>query len=211
MSNSPEESWSEDPNAPQIPPGLYLAEKEAFAGLLIGTVFYGTPSRASAYACSPCLLGIVVALFFQCLGVLFRPTKPIGGATKWALVVHTTAMFSFLTITFGIDINYEFLSYINNRKFPGSDEFPPGPVGYEYILDAKATSTVLVAMFPLSQWLADGLLVGPTSNSADPVFDVAPPPAAPLLYHLFHESLGHGFPMPDVPRLVRYVLKPSTR
>ena len=49
--------WSEDPNAPQIPPFLYLAEKENFAGLLIGTILYGMlpmhPSICTHSACSP--------------------------------------------------------------------------------------------------------------------------------------------------------------
>lgn len=46
--------WSEDPNAPQIPPFLYLAEKEIFTGLLIGTALYGMLPHASVYLYSLC-------------------------------------------------------------------------------------------------------------------------------------------------------------
>ena len=46
MSGLPPEPWSNDPNAPQIPYGLYLSEKENFAGVLLGAVSYGTPTDA---------------------------------------------------------------------------------------------------------------------------------------------------------------------
>ena len=105
------------------------------------------------------------------MGVLFSPVDPIGRATKWALVLHTVAMFSFLTITFGININYEYICYIDNREFPGNDEYPPGPVGYDYFLNAKVTTTIFYVMFPVNQWLADGLLVSLISNSAAQVFN----------------------------------------
>ena len=81
-------------------------------------------------------------------------------------VVHTVALFLFLTIPIGIDIDYLAIEYINNREFPGNDELPPGPVGYDVIISATETTTVFNVMFPLNQWLADGLLVCPISNSA---------------------------------------------
>ena len=106
-------------------------------------------------------LGIVVALFFQCISVLLSPINPLRKGIKWALVAHTIALFSFLTIPVGIELNNLFIDYINNREFPGNDEFPPGPLGYTGLLNLKATTTVFDAMFPLNQWLADGLLVSP--------------------------------------------------
>ena len=60
--------------------------------------------------------------------------------------------------------------YIDNREFPGNDEYSPGPIGYDVVLNPKATSTVFFIMFPLNQWLADGLLVGLVSNSVSSVF-----------------------------------------
>ena len=117
-------------------------------------------------------LGIVVALFFQCMAVLLSPTNPIGRVTRWALVVHTVALFLFLTIPIGIGLNYSFIERIDNREFPGDDEFPPGPNGYDDLLAFKATTVVSVAMFPLNQWLADGLLVGPITDSPTQMFNV---------------------------------------
>ena len=101
--------------------------------------------------------------------------------------------------------------YINNRGFPGGGKYPPGPIGYIYIISTEATTTVLNVMFPLNQWLADGLLVGPISNLVAWVFNVGHPPAAPLLRHLLQELLGHGLPMPVVPYLCRYVLKSPSK
>ena len=107
------------------------------------------------------LLGIVVALFFQCMATLLNPPNPIRKGIRWALVAHTVALFLFLIIPFGIDFDYFSTEYINNRVFPGNDKFPPGPIGYDGLLVLKATNTVFNAMFPLNQWLADGLLVSP--------------------------------------------------
>jgi len=78
---------------------------------------------------------------------------------RWALVAHTAALFLFLTIPLAIAFDYLSTEYVNNREFPGDDEFPPGPMGYDALLALKATTTVFYAMFPLNQWLADGLLL----------------------------------------------------
>jgi len=42
MSDSQEQPWSDNPNAPKIPYDLYFGEKATFAGILIGSMFYGT-------------------------------------------------------------------------------------------------------------------------------------------------------------------------
>ena len=110
------------------------------------------------------LLGIVVALFFQCIATLLNPTNPIRKGIRWAFVTHTISLFLLVTIPFGIDFDYSSTEYINNREFPGNSEFPPGPLGYSYVLDTDATTMVYNLMFPLNQWLGDGLLVGPNSN-----------------------------------------------
>jgi hypothetical protein len=129
------------------------------------------PIRAHPSLFDP-FLGTVVALFFQCASVLLNPTRPIKKSVKWALVAHTVAMFSFLTTTIGIYLNDGSLLFINNREFPGDNETFPGPVGYEYYLDTKATTIVFEVMFPLNQWLADGLLVNANSNVVAAVFNV---------------------------------------
>ena len=55
MSGPSETLWSNNPNAPQIPTLLYVAEKENFAGLAIGLISYGTQIYVSAYPCSSSL------------------------------------------------------------------------------------------------------------------------------------------------------------
>ena len=105
-------------------------------------------------------LGIVVALFFQCMATLLSPAHPIRKGIRWALVAHTVSLFLFLTIPIGIDFADRLsVQYINNREFPGNDKSPPGPVGYDELLDSEAATTIFNVMFPLNQWLADGLLV----------------------------------------------------
>jgi len=56
MSDPSQESWSDNPYAPQIPYDLYFGEKATFAGILIGAILYGTPAYALVYPCSHCLL-----------------------------------------------------------------------------------------------------------------------------------------------------------
>ena len=48
--------WSDNPYAPQAPRSQYFAEKANFAGFLIATMFYGVPSLAPVYPCSPSLI-----------------------------------------------------------------------------------------------------------------------------------------------------------
>ena len=102
-----------------------------------------------------------MTLFFQCMGVLLNPTNPIRRRNKWALVAHTVALFSCLTISFGVDQNTLSIAYVNNREFHGSF---PGPLGYENACMQKTRISVPLVMFSLNQWLADGLLVSLVLN-----------------------------------------------
>lgn len=82
--------------------------------------------------------------------------------TKWGLVVHAVAMFSFVTIYTAMTLNIQSISFIDNREFPGvGDVLPPGPVGYQFFIYSKPISIVPNVMFVLNNWLADGLLVSP--------------------------------------------------
>ena len=161
--------WSDNPYAPQIPYELYYIEKVNFAGPWIGAIFYGTPTYGSAYSYSHPLfdilfLGIVVILFFQCVGTLLNPVDRTRGI-NWGLVAHTTAMFSLVTISTvitGVPSNY-----IKNRAYPGDDEYPPGPIGYGLSHSLAPLGLFIGRTFYLNQWLADGLLKSSTPNSVD--------------------------------------------
>lgn len=56
MSEQPVVSWSDNPNAPRIPPDLHHLEKAHFAGDLICAVLYGTSTYMSVYPCLPSAL-----------------------------------------------------------------------------------------------------------------------------------------------------------
>ena len=42
MSNTQTKPWSDNPNAPKIPYGVYFAEKADFIGLFLSAILYGT-------------------------------------------------------------------------------------------------------------------------------------------------------------------------
>lgn len=142
MSGS-EKPWSNNPNAPQIPHSLYIQEKGNFAGPLVGAVFYG----------------IIIALFFQCMGALFNPFNRGLGKIKWPLVAHTVVMFSLCTIFTGVNLLAQSIGFVNNRQFPGNDLLPPGPVGYFFLLSTKPVGYVSAMFLFMNNWLADGLLL----------------------------------------------------
>lgn len=143
MSQPSEQPWSSDPNAPQIPFWLYTAEKENFAGMLLGAIFYG----------------VVVVLFFQCMCALFDPINRTREGIRWGLVTYTVLMFSFVTVFVGMNLNIQSFSYIDNRAFPGKNGIPPGPLGFQFLLYSDPISFVPNFMFLLNNWLADGLLL----------------------------------------------------
>ena len=106
------------------------------------------------------VLGIVIVMFFQCITALFDPANRRREGTKWALVIYTVLMFSFVTIYTGMISHILSISFVDNREFPGAgDKFPPGPIGYKTFIYPKAITTVPSLMFLLNNWLADGLLV----------------------------------------------------
>jgi hypothetical protein len=98
------------------------------------------------------------------MGALFNPTNRNGEGVRWGLVAYTAIMFSFVTIFTAMNLDIQSISYIDNREFPGNDELPPGPLGYETLIYSKAISVVPNLMFLMNNWLADGLLVGSLSN-----------------------------------------------
>jgi hypothetical protein len=116
--------------------------------------------------------------------LLTAPCKK--GGTKWGLVAHAVAMFTFVTIYTGMTLNIQSISFIDNRNFPGADGvLPPGPVGYQFLIYSKAISIVPNVAFLLNNWLADGLLVSSFwTRSPGYLAQVAPVLALSLLHHL---------------------------
>lgn len=184
MSDPTRMVWSENPNAPRIPHSVYRWEKSAAAGCIIGSILYGMLTRTYAthtsvpahFVLLPLLLGIAITLFFQCMGTLLGPDNRMKKGVKWGLVAHTMVMFSFTSIACVIEGRGRIISYVDNREFPGVEgEFPPGPYGF---LSERhgPTTPIGILMFPLNQWLADGLLVGIVQNMV--VQDFIPLPSS---------------------------------
>ena len=99
-------------------------------------------------------------MFFQCITALFDPANRRREGTKWALIIYTILMFSFVTIRTGMGLNFISTSFIDNREFPGvGGQLPPGPIGYTLSACPKATSAVTNLASLLNNWLANGLLV----------------------------------------------------
>ena len=118
------------------------------------------------------ILGISIALFFQCVSALLDPVYGTKKAIKWGLVTHTVAMFSVLTISCTLKRNLFLISYIDNREFSGAGpEAPSGPLEYPAFAHLEATAFVpSLILFRFDQWLADGLLV---SSALNPVAQVS--------------------------------------
>lgn len=120
-------------------------------------------------------LGVVIVLFFQCMGALFSPVNRAKGI-KWGLVVHSAAMFLFVTVYTATGLDLQSISYINNREFPGIDGvLSPGPLGYQFLIYSNVINVIPTLMFQFNNWLADGLLVSHVSNSIAHVSNVCSP------------------------------------
>ena len=169
MSDSQFESWSKNPNAPEIPYRVYLMEKTWFAGTLVSSILYGAHNRPPTTHLSIhayCLLarlttGMLIVLFFKCMAALFNPTYRRIEGVKWGLASYTLITFSLATVNVAMKAHVLSISYIDNREFPGvEDELYPGPFGYQAAISHKAISIIPIAAFRLNNWSADGLLVG---------------------------------------------------
>ena len=69
-------------------------------------------------------------------------------------------MFSIVTILNAMNLHIPSICYTDNRAFPGVDTtLAPGPLGYQLFISHEALTIIPNAMFTLSSWLADGLLV----------------------------------------------------
>ena len=98
------------------------------------------------------------------MSALLSPVDRTRMRIRWGLVVYTAVMFSFATIFTAMTFEVQSISYVDNRKFPGSRVFSPGPIGYQYLVSSGASSVIANLVFTLNQWLADGFLVSFMSN-----------------------------------------------
>ena len=164
MDGSPEQPWSDGSNTLGIPYPVYVSEKANFSGFLISAMLYGAPVHASvdprSLPIQSTVTGIVVGLFFQCLGALLNPANNTRDGVRWGLAAHVTIMFPLATINNAMSLDVQSVSYIDGREVPGVyGVLPPGPFGYQFLIFAEPISVVPTVMFLLNNWLADGFLV----------------------------------------------------
>jgi hypothetical protein len=100
------------------------------------------------------------------MGALLNPADCTRAGVRWGLVAQTTAMFAALTVYTAINFNIHFNSYTDHREYTGIDDGMSGPLGYQFSIFSKPISVAPNAMFPLNQWLADGLLVSSVFSPA---------------------------------------------
>lgn len=105
--------------------------------------------------------GIVMLLFFRCMGALYNPNNRMKEGIKWGLIAYTAAMFLFVTIFTATNLGIQSISYIDNREFfcANSTDCQPGPLGYQPLINSKTISVCRNLMFLLNSLQAGGLLV----------------------------------------------------
>ena len=170
MFDSQSGMWSDNPNSPKVPYEEYLYEKVWFAGVLIASMFYGT-RETSPRARPPThphfvsfILGVVVAVFIQCMTALFDPIYRRGEPIKWGIISYTVAMFLLVTIETAMQLNTQSVSYVDNRECQSMLTVLGTYQGPEFI--PRAISITQNIMFTSNNWLADGLLVSSSFSAA---------------------------------------------
>jgi len=104
---------------------------------------------------------MLIVLFFKCITALLNPIYRAGECVRWGLASYTVVMFSLATVLTAMNLDIESISRIDNRNFPGiARVVPPGPLGYIFTIYLKAINIVPNVAFLVSNWLADGFLVG---------------------------------------------------
>lgn len=93
------------------------------------------------------------------MNALLNPANRKIGGVRWALVAHTTVMFSVVTALTAINVYALLVAYIDDREYPGTDEIIAGPLGYEDLVSSEAPTITSNVLFVLNQWFADALLV----------------------------------------------------
>ena len=168
MSNPSHVTWSDNQNPPQISYYLRRCEILEVIGGAIGAILYGTLTHKPTCLCSPCYftLGVVIALFFECMTALLNPDNRMRRRVKWVFVIHTVGLFLSITISSAIEGIQRSNAYVDNREYPGvNNVFSSGPFGYLDVSSTSTVGTIEYAAFPLNQWLTDGLLVSVISSS----------------------------------------------
>lgn len=159
-------------NAPNITSQVYLGEKANLVGMNTCAVLYGGPAFVFVHPALQFVIpGVIVILFFQCIGALLSPVNRTRREIKWLLVTHTVAIFLFVTVFTALNLDTLSTSYVDNREAHGTVKLP-GPLGYQWTTYSTPRGVVVTFMFLLNNWLTGGLFVSYISNSVVQVSNV---------------------------------------
>ena len=89
-------------------------------------------------------------------------------SVELGLVAYIAALLSLVTMSLAVDRVMFSTVFIDIRNFPGTEGYPPGPIGGRTTISSANHAHVILVNFPgfANQWLNDGLLVSSISNSA---------------------------------------------
>lgn len=141
--------------APNETASLLWAERANLDGIQLGDVTYGTRSpQPSGTLLSPrIVLGVYVVLFFMCFSALWdgRTASP---RHSYIMMAYTAVVFALTTVGNAMQMRDLELVLVDNRNYPG------GPMAYAQEQGSRRTLVpACTAVFTVSAWLADGLLV----------------------------------------------------
>lgn len=160
-------------------------------GIFVAAIIYGMLAYTRWYhLLTHYIPGVILVLFFRCMGALLNPAGHRKEGIRWGLVAHTVAMFVFLTINVCINFALQSISYVDDREFSGGSTTPRGPYGYQAgLLRSNPMNSVPNMMFYLNLWLADGLLVSSVSNPVIRMFHTGHSPSS-IVATLFIQATG---------------------
>ena len=99
------------------------------------------------------------------MAVLLSPVHRKEEGIKWWLVFYTVAMFSFATVYTTMNLHIQSNSFIDHRG--GANTIPGSlPLAYQYGIRETVLGLIPNITFSLNNWLADGLLVSSSFDSA---------------------------------------------
>ncbi|KAF9489036.1 hypothetical protein BDN71DRAFT_1512520 [Pleurotus eryngii] len=141
--SDPSTAGNDSPGASiALPPEILLLERADFVGVGMSQMLYG----------------ITIVLFFRCLIALLGRRR--GATYNPILAGYTFLLFSFNTVFVAMNMHNSRLAYTDH------DDFPGGPALFTLSRYSMAIAVVPNAAFILSNWPADGLLVGNLAESA---------------------------------------------
>lgn len=129
-----------------------IAEKYTVDGAFLACVAYGMPRQCLIVLRLKSILGILAAIYFQCMHLLlFRTGKR---RANWFTTAYATVIFILGTVELASGLKILEYAFIDTRDYPG------GPLAsLDGLVIGTALPVVNIFTFYLTIWVADGYLV----------------------------------------------------